>query len=52
MSLRVFQLLGLVHVHEEVFQQPLSLLQVVCVHLLVEEGQILRIALCVLHGSQ
>lgn len=51
-SLRVLQLLGLVHVHEEVLQQPLSLHQVVCIHLLVDHRQILPITLGVLHRSQ
>lgn len=51
-SLRVLQLLGLVHVHEEVLQQQLSLRQVFCVHLLVDQGQFLRIALFVLHRSR
>lgn len=51
-SLWVLQLLGLVHVHEEVLQQPLSIRQVVCVHLLVDQGQILLITLGVLHRSR
>lgn len=44
----VLQLLGLVHVHEQVLQQHLSPHQLVCVHLLVDQGQVLAIALCVL----
>lgn len=36
-GLWVQQLLGLVHVHEEVLQQPLGLRQAVCVHLLVDQ---------------
>lgn len=51
-SLRVLQLLGLAHVHEEILQQPLGLRQVVCVHLLVDHGLILPIALRVLHSSK
>lgn len=45
------QPLRFVHVHVEGLQQPLGLGQVVCIHLLVDQGQILPIALCVLHGS-
>lgn len=51
-SLWVLQLLGLVHIHEEVLKEPLSLLQVVCVRLLVDHGQILFITLSVLHKTQ
>lgn len=49
-GLRVLQPLGLVHVHEEVLQQPLSLSQVFCVRLLVDERLLLRITLRVLQG--
>lgn len=48
----MLQFLGLVHVHEEVLQQPLSLRQVVCIHLLVNQGEILLIAIGVLQRSQ
>lgn len=51
-SLRVLQPLGLVHIHEEILEQPLSLCQVVCIHLLVDQGLILPIVLCVLHKSK
>lgn len=44
----VLQLPGLVHIHEEVLQQHLSIHQVVCIHLLVDQGQVLVITLCVL----
>lgn len=47
-GLWVLQLPGLVHVHEEVLQQALSLHQVVCIHLLVHQGQVFVIALGVL----
>lgn len=47
-GLWVLQLPGLVHIHEEVLQQHLSLHQVVCIHLLVDQVQVVVMALCVL----
>lgn len=48
----MLQLLRLVHVHEEVLQQPLSLHQIVCVCLLVDHGYILSFTVGVLHRSR
>lgn len=48
MTLWVVELLGFVHVQEQVPQQPLCLGQVVCGLLLVPEGQLLLLILLVL----
>lgn len=47
-GLRVLQSLGLVNIQEEILQQDFTLCQVVCCVFLVDQGQILPIALCVL----
>ena len=50
-ALRVFVLLGLVHIQEEVIQQALSLRQVACHHFLVLEGTVFLLILFILHGN-